>query len=68
MTRDEILQDALRVHDAAGCRCDRKYVMCCTNLVLAILDTNNRINSDNRSEGAPLVRSDLDQTSRRVDP
>jgi hypothetical protein len=68
MTRDEILQNALRAHDAAGCRCDRKYVMCCPNLVRAILDTNNRINSDNGSEDTSLVRSDLDQTSRRVDP
>jgi hypothetical protein len=37
MTRDELIAAATELHDLEGCSCDRKYLMCCPNLVNAIL-------------------------------
>lgn len=32
-----ILAEALKLHDAEGCTCDRRYIMSCPNMAQAIL-------------------------------
>lgn len=41
--RNMILRAALRAHDVTGCRCDRKYVMSCPQLVHHILEQGDTV-------------------------
>lgn len=64
MTREQIITAAIVVHDSIGCRCDRKYIMSCKNMTVAILSLASRgfecTDGDvEAGEGAKLDRSDI---------
>lgn len=64
MTREEIIRAATVVHDSMGCQCDRKYLMSCRNMTVAIMSLarhdDQSVDGDvDRGEGAKLDRSDV---------
>ncbi|MEU4558394.1 hypothetical protein AB0F72_08390 [Actinoplanes sp. NPDC023936] len=47
MTRDQLLAAATVIHDEQGCTCDRKYLMSCWRMAVAIVGLASRTPADN---------------------
>jgi hypothetical protein len=43
MTREEIVAEATRRHDATDCRCDRRYILSCPRMASAVLEMGTEV-------------------------
>jgi hypothetical protein len=50
MTREEIVAEATRRHNATGCRCDRRYIMSCPQMASAVLEMGTEVLNEVRGE------------------